>query len=341
MQEERPRKEETSVSEAEAEKNKGNEEYKKRNFPKAMEHYDNAIRLDSNETIYMNNKAAVYLELKQYDECIAICDQALELLKAQPYNYQKLGKVLARKASAYAHKEDYEKAIEWYKNSLLENPDPKIKDEVKRLEKLKKEIDAKDYVNPEIAEQHRLKGNEFFGLGKYPDAVKEYDEGLKRNPNDAKLYANRATAYLKLMEYPHALRDIEKCLSLDPSYVKAYAKKGVIHHALKEYHKATESFEKGLKIDPENAECKDGLRKTKEAIMMGNYTESKEDQQERMRHAMADPEIQQILKDPQIHNLLQDIQTNPRDPAVLKALSDPLIAGKLEKLMAAGILRTA
>ena len=48
--------------------------------------------------------------------------------------------------------------------------------------------------------------------------------------------------------------------------------------------------------------------------MMGNYTESKEDAQERLRHAMADPEIQQILQDPQIHNLLQDLQNNPKDP---------------------------
>lgn len=343
MQEEKPKKQEASQpsNDAEAEKNKGNEEYKKRNFQKAIEHYDNAIRLNPNEAIYLNNKAAVYLELEQYDECISICDSALEVLKSQAYDSQKLGKVLARKASAYARKQDYKTAIEWYKNSLLENSDPKVKDEVKKLEKLQKDKEAKEYLNPEIAEQHRLKGNEYFGQGKYPDAVKEYDEGLRRNPEDPKLYANRATAYMKLLEYPHALRDIDKCLSLDPKYVKAYAKKGVIHHAMKEYHKATESFEKGLKIDPENAECKDGLRKTKEAIMVGNYTETKEDQQERLKHAMADPEIQQILKDPQIHNLLQDIQNNPKDPAVLKALGDPLIAGKLEKLMAAGILRTA
>jgi len=44
----------------------------------------------------------------------------------------------------------------------LEDNNPKVKDEVKRIEKLKKDLDAKKYINPELAEQHRVKGNEYF-----------------------------------------------------------------------------------------------------------------------------------------------------------------------------------
>jgi len=44
----------------------------------------------------------------------------------------------------------------------LEDNNPKVRDEMKRIEKLKKEVEAKKYINPEIAEQHRLKGNELF-----------------------------------------------------------------------------------------------------------------------------------------------------------------------------------
>jgi len=38
----------------------------------------------------------------------------------------------------------------------------KVRDEMKRIEKLKKDEEAKNYVNPELAEEHRLKGNEYF-----------------------------------------------------------------------------------------------------------------------------------------------------------------------------------
>jgi len=40
----------------------GNEEYKKKNFDKAIELYDQAFSVDPTEYIFLNNKAAVLLE---------------------------------------------------------------------------------------------------------------------------------------------------------------------------------------------------------------------------------------------------------------------------------------
>jgi len=235
--------------------------------------------------------------------------------------------------------EKYEDAVKWYQQSLLENNDPKVKEEFKKIEKLKQETEKKNYINPELAETHRLKGNEHYGKGEYPAAVKEYEEGIRRNPSDPKLYANKATALMKLMEYPSALRDVEKCLELDPNYVKAWAKKGAIHGFMKEYHKAIEAFEKGLKIEPENDECKKGLESMKMKVMTGSYTETPEEAQERLRHAMADPEIQQILRDSQISEILRNLQERPNDPELHKALRKPDVAAKINKLVQAGVLK--
>ena len=91
------------------------------------------------------------------------------------------------------------------------------------------------------------------------------------------------------MEYHTALKDADKCIELDPKFVKAYARKGTCHHMMKEYHKAMAAFDIGLKIDPTNQDSKSGKQKTMTAIQMeagvGNNDE------ERLRHAMADPEI--------------------------------------------------
>ena len=59
---------------------------------------------------------------------------------------------------------------------------------------------------------------------------------------------------------------------------------------------------------------------------------------ERAAHAMADPEIQYILQDPMINQVLRDFNENPN--AANKAMSDPNIRAKIEKLIAAGIIQT-
>jgi len=59
--------------------------------------------------------------------------------------------------------------------------------------------------------------------------------------------------------------------------------------------------------------------------------------EERLRHAMADPEIQKILSDPQINIVLKNMQENPK--YAMDAMKDPQIASAINKLAAAGILK--
>ncbi len=92
-----------------------------------------------------------------------------------------------------------------------------------------------------------------------------------------------------------------------------------------------ETYEKGMKIDPNNQELKDGYNKTVRLIQTSG------DDQERQAHAMADPEIQAIMKDPSVMQVLRDMQENPQ--SAQGALRDPVIAAKINKLVAAGVLK--
>jgi len=101
------------------------------------------------------------------------------------------------------------------------------------------------------------------------------------------------------MEFNTALKDADKCLTLDPNFLKAYSRKGTCHHFMKEYHKAIKAFEDGLKLDPTNKECLEGRNKTMVTIQMTAGADGGNDE-ERLQHAMADPEIQRIMSDPSI-----------------------------------------
>ena len=172
----------------------------------------------------------MFYEKKEYDKCVEECDRAIQKSKEGYYDYVKLGKALARKATAKLALKQFDEAIDLYKSSLLENNDANVKDALKKAEKQKKDEEEQKLIDPEKAEEFRLKGNEFFEKGDYPSAVREYTEGLRRNPNAKSIYSNRCAAYIKLVEWNYALKDAEKCLLMDPNFVKGYARKGTIHH---------------------------------------------------------------------------------------------------------------
>ena len=231
---------------AEANKNSGNEFYKKRDFAKAIELYSSAIELNPAEIMYYSNLAAVFIEQKRFQEAIDQCDIGIAKAKEGSYDYTKLAKVMARKGAAYEKQGKVDEAIQYFKEACLEDNAAAHKDAVKRCEKLKKAADALAYINPEIAETHKDAGVEFFKQGQFPEALKEFIEGLRRDPKNKAIYSNRCATYLKLMDPHSALKDADMTLQIDPLFVRGWARKGTAHQMSKEYHKALEAFDKGL-----------------------------------------------------------------------------------------------
>jgi stress-induced-phosphoprotein 1 len=331
--EERERKE--RQRDAHKAKTRGNELYQAKKFEEALAAYDEAIELDETNMTFWSNKAAVYFTQKKYDDCIAACDMAIEVGKANMAPFEERAKALSRCAKAWQKKGDLSKAIELCQAAQLESYNKETQRLLKMMELEKKKKDATDYQDDEKAEEAKQRGNEHFRDKQWAEAVAEYEEAVKRAPKNAAIRNNLSAALCKIMDFNGARQQIEVAVELDPKYVKAWARKGDIEVMLKENHKAMESYRKGLAIEPDNAACKEGLRKV--SAMVGSSM-SEEEQKERAAHAMADPEIQAILSDPIIRQILNDFNENPQ--AAQKAMMDPTVAGKIEKLIASGIVQT-
>ncbi|CAM9630929.1 unnamed protein product [Choristocarpus tenellus] len=200
--------------------------------------------------------------------------------------------------------------------------------------KKKKRESQAAYIDPEKALAAKERGNDHFRSGSWANAIKEYEEAMKRDPSNAAYRNNLAASLAKIGDFNAAKSACVKALELDPKYVKAWAKKGDIEFFMKEYHKALDSYKKGLEVAADNSLCLDGLRKTQMKI---SESAGQQDS-ERAAHAMADPEVQSILMDPVVRQVLSDFKDNPQHAN--KALQDPGMRAKIEKLVAAGVIQT-
>uniref|UniRef100_A0A0E0CP27 STI1 domain-containing protein n=1 Tax=Oryza meridionalis TaxID=40149 RepID=A0A0E0CP27_9ORYZ len=332
--EEKERKERKSS--AQKEKEAGNAAYKKKDFETAIQHYTKAMELDDEDISYLTNRAAVYIEMGKYDECIKDCDKAVERGRELRADFKMISRALTRKGTALAKlaktSKDYDIAIETFQKALTEHRNPDTLKKLNEAERAKKELEQQEYYDPKLADEEREKGNQLFKEQKYPDAVKHYTEALRRNPKDPKVYSNRAACYTKLGAMPEGLKDAEKCIELDPTFSKGYTRKGAIQFFMKEYDKAMETYQAGLKHDPNNPELLDGVKRCIEQINKANRGDlTQEEIQERQNKAMQDPEIQNILTDPIMRQVLVDLQENPR--ASQEHLKNPGVMQKIQKLV--------
>ncbi|KAF9098239.1 STIP1 y and U box-containing protein 1 [Mortierella sp. AD031] len=59
------------------------------------------------------------------------------------------------------------------------------------------------------ADEHKLKGNEFFKIKDYDQAIHEYSTAIVKDPKVAVYYQNRANCYLKLEKYSNVVSDFK------------------------------------------------------------------------------------------------------------------------------------
>lgn len=323
--------------EGDAEKQLGTTAYKKREFDTAIEHYDKAWSMHKDIT-YLVNKSAAQFEKGDYEGAIETCKTAIEEGREMLADFKIIAKAFGRIGSSYEKLNDLPMAITNYQKSLTEHRTPEILNKLRAAEKAQKVAETQAYINPEEAEKARELGGQKFKESDWPGAVEAYTEMTKRAPDDPRGYSNRAAALIKLMTFPSAVEDCDRAIAKDPTFIRAYLRKAQALFAMKEYSKCNDVCAEALTHahnPSEKRELEQQAQKALQAQYAGRAGETEEQTMERIQR---DPEIMAILQDPVMQSILQQAKG---DPAALQDhMKNADIARKVQKLVAAGVIRT-
>lgn len=321
-----------------AAKAQGAEHYKAQRFSEAAEHFKKAWDLWPKDITFLGNLGAAYLEAKEYDQCIATCELAVEEGRGLRADYKIIAKIFGRIGTAYTAKNDLVSAKKYFQKSLSEHRDATILAKLQATEKAIAESERQAYIDPAKSAIAREEGNAAFKNGDFAKAVKLYEESIKRDPSDARGYNNRAAAYMKLMALAEALKDADKAIEVDPAFVKAYIRKATILQTMREYSKALEALQAASSVDTANAHAQE-IQAQEFKIQQALFTQRADETEEQtLERAMKDPEVAQIMGDPVMQQILQQAQGNPG--ALQDHMKNPVVRQKIMKLINAGIIKT-
>merc|ERR1712037_826779 len=283
-------------------------------------HYEAAIGLDPKEITFRSNLAAVHFENKNFEECVKVCEKAVEVGRENRADFKLIAKAWARLGNAQRKLGKLAEAKVAFEKAMTEHRTPDYRQSLSEVESELKKAEELAYINPELAEQEKLKGNDCFKKGEWANAVK--------------FYSNRAACYTKLNALDLTIKDCDTSISMDPTFVKAYLRKANVLKAMGQAKNAMEVYSKAMELDPNSDEAKNGYRDC--AIRMQSGGGGGKDPEEVRRNAMNNPEVQQIMGDPAMRMILEQMQTDPQ--AVQEHLKNPAIMEKIMKLKEAGLI---
>lgn len=104
-------------------KEQGNEQFKARNYPVALELYTKAIEVEPNNHIFYSNRAACYMKMDKFQEALEDSEKCIQINHTFAKGYQRKGSALGKLEKFW------ESFVSYSKGSLYDPSNQNIKDE--------------------------------------------------------------------------------------------------------------------------------------------------------------------------------------------------------------------
>jgi tetratricopeptide (TPR) repeat protein len=111
-------------------------------------------------------------------------------------------------------------------------------------------LDKAIELDPDYNEAYNSRGGMYKRLGKYEQAIADYNKAIELDPNYATAYNNRGSAYNHLGKYEQAITDLNRAIELNPNYVTAYNNRGFAYNSQGKYERAIADLNKAIELNP-------------------------------------------------------------------------------------------
>jgi tetratricopeptide (TPR) repeat protein len=189
-------------------------------YDRAIQDYDEAIKLVPDDAAAFNNRGVAYRAKGEDDRAIQDFDQALQLKPDLTEAYNNRGVV-------HRTKRQFDQAI-------LDH-------------------DVAIVLYPRFSQAFGNRGTDYLLKGDYDHAMQDYDEAIRLKPDSPYALNCRAIVYSLKKQYDRAVRDYDQAIELSPDYVEAFNNRGLTRLKMKSYDSAIADYDMALKLRPKSA----------------------------------------------------------------------------------------
>jgi tetratricopeptide (TPR) repeat protein len=108
-------------------------------------------------------------------------------------------------------------------------------------------------INPEYSGAYNNRGLLYFKQGNFNLAISDFNQSIEKNTESASAYSsysNRGLAYFHQGNFSQAMLDYNKAIEINPYFADAYSNRGLLYYNQKEFKQAILDYSKAIELNP-------------------------------------------------------------------------------------------
>lgn len=249
-------------------KAKGNDAFKAKRYPEAIDFYGKGIACDPNAeaaAALYSNRAASYAALNRHEEALRDAKDCARVKPAWLKGHFRMG-------VAFEALGKLDDALKGFEDAL--KTEPQNEECQQKLSEIRARIkDRNDRTKPaqcRTAEDAKIIGNSLFSNGKYEQAIDFYSRAIELTPGDtedkANYFSNRAACLQQTHQYRSVVSDANEALRISPAHVKALLRRAIAYEGLEKWQAALDDYQQVNSLSPGMSNVSQGVLRCQRAL---------------------------------------------------------------------------